>query len=175
MCDFVGAHPSRGTESACEWAVTSFFQWQQGKTATPRSAPSRRTPRRRNAGRRQSQYRGPVKEGRKSGTWREIQPWETFYKKIKKGSFARGVIMNHLLGPFSRKMKPLQNKEDKGKKGSLMKHILFRRVRSQPGSAVFFILIDTDHHKAQSCLVRVSQCQKCLPVCFRTFFWCCCL
>ncbi len=52
-------------------------------------------------------------------------------------------------------MKPPQNKEDKEKKGSLIKRILLRRIGVQPGSAVFLTLIDTDHHTVQSCLVRV--------------------
>lgn len=159
MCDIAGAHPSRGTENACEWVATSFCQWRPGRTATPLSAPSRRTPGRRSAGRPQSQYRGP-KEIRRSGRQREIKPCETFYKKVKKGSFVRGVTMNHLLGLVSRGKWNLRKiKRTKGKRESDKAHIV-KKNRSSTWLCCVRHLIDTDHHTVQSCLVRELRVPK---------------
>lgn len=47
-----------------------------------------------------------------------------------------------------------------------MKHAEFRRESAQPVSDVFLILIDSDHHTLQSCLVHRVLCAKdvCLPL-----------
>lgn len=181
MIGIVGAHPSRGTENACEWVVTSFSQWRPGRTATPLSAPSRRMPRRRNAGRQQSQYRGPKERDESQGDRERKKHWRRFTKKTPpKRSFCERCYSESSLRTSQQwKMKPPQNKEERRE--------LFRRLGLQSGSAVFLILIDTDHHTVQSCLVRVLKsavCQKCqhdtlrtplykpcLPLCQVIFFW----
>lgn len=74
------AHPSRGTGSAFVWVVTSSSRWQPSRTATPPSAPSRRTPRRRNARRQRSQCRGPTEENSREGDENGgdvVQGWKT--------------------------------------------------------------------------------------------------
>lgn len=77
----LAAHPSPGTGNAFVLVGTSSSQWQPGRTATPPSAPSRRTPGRRNARRQRSQCRGPTEESSREGDERRVQ------EKKKKKSY----------------------------------------------------------------------------------------